>query len=598
MLLDAKRLDRLISMSKYGNLRINLFLAVVILLSGLVLYRLFVLSIVKHSAYTRTAQAQNENINNILARGNIYLSERNSEPFPAAVNKKFPLAYIVPSDIKQEKKDEVVNFLTGTFKIEPDQVREKINSNVDSLKVIARRLTNEQVEAVKRVDFEGVGISYEMDRFYPGNHMAANLIGFLGYDLEGQRAGQYGVEGYYDSDLSGREQSVAGLFDMVDPSFILKLIKGNFVKNSKDDASNNEVSSSFDRPADIILTIDRNIQLFVEDKLKNIIEKWEAEGGTVIVQEPETGKILAMADWPTFDPNSYSSTDPKKFLNKNIQSVYEPGSSFKPVTMSAGIDLSKITPQTSYDDVGFVNVAGYTIHNFSEKVFGRQTMTQVLEKSINTGTMFVENIIGDDNFLSYIINMGFGQKTGIDLPGEVSGDINNLYSGRKINYLTSSFGQGIAVTPLQLINAYSVIANGGKLMRPYVTDKITKEIGKEIVFQPEVVGIPISEKTAVKLQSMLVGVVDNGFDKARISGYDVAGKTGTAQMPDGRGGYSEDEFIHNFVGFAPAYNAKFAVLIKMDKPRGIAFAADSLSPVFKDIAAFLLNYYNVPPTRK
>ncbi len=224
-------------------------------------------------------------------------------------------------------------------------------------------------------------------------------------------------------------------------------------------------------------------------------------------------------------------------------------------------------------------------------------MAQVLEKSINTGVMFVENTIGDDSFLNYVINMGLGQKTGIDLPGEVSGDITNLYSGRKINYLTASFGQGIAVTPLQLINAYSTIANGGKLMRPYIVDRIIKEGGKQIVTQPEVVGIPISEKTAIKLQSMLVSVVDNGFDKARIPGYDVAGKTGTAQIPDGSGGYSEEEFIHNFVGFAPAYDAKFTILIKMDRPKGITFAADSLSPTFKEIAAFLLNYYNIPPSR-
>jgi cell division protein FtsI/penicillin-binding protein 2 len=248
--------------------------------------------------------------------------------------------------------------------------------------------------------------------------------------------------------------------------------------------------------------------------------------------------------------------------------------------------------------LGFINISGYTIHNFSEKVFGRQTMTQVLEKSINTGIMFVENEIGDDNFLNYVINMGFGQKTGVDLPGETSGDINNLYSGRKINYLTASFGQGIAVTPLQLINAYSAVANGGKLMKPFITDRILKEGGNQINFQPEIVSIPISEKTAVKLQSMLVSVVDKGFDKARISGYDVAGKTGTAQIPDGSGGYTEDEYIHNFVGFTPAYNARFTVLLKINRPKGITFAADSLSPSFKEISSFLLNYYGIPPSRK
>ena len=580
-------------MRRYGNLRINLFLVGVVLFSGLVLYRLFILSIVRHSAYSLTAQAQNENISNLLVRGNIYMSDKNSEIVLSATNRKFPLAYIIPQDISPDKKDKVAEELTMILGVGKDELRSKIDTNSSSIKVVARRVTNGQVEQIESLKLKGVGISYETDRFYPGASLGANVIGFLGYDADGRRAGQYGIEGYYNSDLSGKDPDVASLFKIADPSLLFKLFKQIFKKDNESVV----VESSFDRPADFVLTLDKNVQTFVEDKLKMLIEKWSAIGGTMLVQDPKSGKILAMADWPTFDPNNYSASNPSVFLNRSIQGVYEPGSSFKPITMSAGIDLSKITPQTTYEDVGYFNVAGYTIHNFSEKVFGRQTMAQVLEKSINTGVMFVENTIGDDNFLNYVINMGLGQKTGIDLPGEVSGDITNLYSGRKINYLTASFGQGIAVTPLQLINVYSTIANGGKLMRPYIVDRIIKEGGKQVVSQPEVVSIPISEKTAIKLQSMLVSVVDNGFDKARIPGYDVAGKTGTAQIPDGSGGYSEEEFIHNFVGFAPAYDAKFTILIKMDRPEGITFAADSLSPIFKEIAAFLLNYYNIPPSR-
>ena len=346
------------------------------------------------------------------------------------------------------------------------------------------------------------------------------------------------------------------------------------------------------------MTIDKNIQAYAEDKLESVLKKWNAQGGTIIVQDPNTGKILAMADKPSFDPNNYSDYQPGLFLNKSVQEVFEPGSSYKPITMSAGLDLGKVTPQTTFTDVGFIQAAGYTIHNFSDKVFGFQTMSQVLEKSINTGAMFVENLVGDENFLNYAINIGFGQRTGIDLPGEVNGDITNLYSGRKINYLTASFGQGIAVTPMQLINAYSAIANGGKLMKPYVVEKIIKEGGDEVVTKPEIMSIPFSEKTSGKLKTMLVGAVDNGFDKAKIKGYDIAGKTGTAQIPDGKGGYDEKEFIHNFLGFAPAYDPKFVILIKMDRPRGIAFAADSLSPTFREMAAFLINYFKIPPTRK
>jgi len=320
--------------------------------------------------------------------------------------------------------------------------------------------------------------------------LAADVIGFLGYDVEGRRAGQYGLEGFYDEDLSGREPNIASLFNLVNPSFVFKLLGSFFEKESVKSEPN------FDRPSDLVLTVDKNAQMFIEDKLKSLMEKWQAAGGTIIVQEPESGKIIAIADWPSFNPNSYSTVNPELFLNQSIQGMYEPGSSFKPIIMAAGLDLSKITPQTIYEDTGFVSIAGYTIRNFSEKVFGRRTMSEVLEKSINTGTMFVENLIGDENFLNYVVNMGFGQNTGIDLPGEVSGNITNLYSGRKINYLTAAFGQGIAVTPLQLLNAYSTIANGGKLMRPYIVDKIIKERGQEIISKPEIVGIPISEKTA------------------------------------------------------------------------------------------------------
>jgi len=296
--------------------------------------------------------------------------------------------------------------------------------------------------------------------------------------------------------------------------------------------------------------------------------------------------------------NNYWNFNPRLYLNSSVQDIYEPGSSFKPVTMAVGLDLGKIKPQTTYKDTGYVDVAGYRIRNFSDKVFNVQTMSQVLEKSINTGAMHVENLVGDDNFLDYLINMGFGQKTGIDLPGEASGNILNLYSGRKINYLTASFGQGIAVTPVQLINFYSAVANGGKLMKPYVVEKVIREGGTEEITKSEIMSIPISEKTSTKLKIMLVGVVDDGFDKARVKGYDVAGKTGTAQIPDKGGGYSKDEFIHNFIGFAPAYNPKFVILVKIDRPKGINFASDSLSPAFRDIVAFLLNYYNIPPTRQ
>jgi len=575
----------------HDNFRINLFFVIVLVVSGLILYRLFVLSYIRHSAYFRTATAQRENIVNVLARGNIYLKDSTSNNlFLAATNKKFPLAYIVPAKVDWKNDEVKISRVTDILKTDKDQILNTIQLEQNSSKVLARRLDVNQVEQIKNLNLKGLGISYETDRFYPGQKLASNVIGFLGYNPNG-RSGQYGIESYYDDDLFGKKATEASK-----STGVINFIK-NLIYDSKDISSAGR-NNIFNRPSDIVLTIDKNIQVYAEDKLESVLKKWNAQGGSIIVQDPNTGKILAMADKPSFDPNDYSDYQPGLFLNKNVQDVFEPGSSYKPITMSMGLDLGKVTPQTMFTDTGFVQAAKYTIHNFSNKVFGSQTMSQVLEKSINTGAMFVENIVGDDNFLNYSINTGFGQRTGIDLPGEVNGDIANLYSGRKINYLTASFGQGIAVTPIQLINAYSAIANGGKLMRPYVVEKIIKEGGSEEMTKPEVVSIPFSEKTSNKLKSMLVGVVDNGFDKARIKGYDIAGKTGTAQIPNGKGGYDENEFIHNFLGFAPAYDPKFVILIKMDRPKGIQFAADSLSPTFREVAQFLINYYRIPPTRQ
>ena len=580
-------------MKRYDNLRINVFFGLVLLLSGLILYRLFVLSVLKNSFYSLTAEAQNENVANILARGNIYVKDGEND-FLAAVNKKIPAAYIVPAYLKNGLNLELPAVVTRILGIDAGMIEKTIAGGGDAMKILARNLTNEQVAEIKNLKIKGLGITYETVRFYPGGSFASAVIGFLGYSENG-RAGQYGAEDFFEKELSGLTGQKASVFAGNSAKKVLGVFESAINYFKKNSAGQEDKTRA--RPADIVLTIDKTIQEFTEEKLDGLLSKWNAIGATIIVQEPFSGKILAMADRPTFNPNNYWNFKPNLFLNRSVQEIFEPGSSYKPFTMAMGLDLGKITPQTAYTDTGSVTVAGKTIKNFSEKIFGQSTMSEVLEKSINTGVMFVENLIGDESFLNYTVNSGFGQKTGIGLPGEASGDISNLYSGRKINYLTASFGQGIAVTPLQLINGYSAIANGGKLMRPYIIEKIIKGNGSEEITRPEIVGIPFSEKTTGKLKSMLVGVVDRGFDKARIKGYGIAGKTGTAQIPDGSGGYAKDEFIHDFVGFAPAPNPQFVILIKMDRPKGITFAADSLSPTFREMAQFLINYYKIPPTR-
>lgn len=418
-------------------------------------------------------------------------------------------------------------------------------------KVINKNPATDEVEQIRQIKDKETNIGYEDRRHYPEGAFLGQVLGFLGFESD-RRVGQYGIEAYYDEVI--RQES------------------------------------------DLVLTIDKNIQSFAEKELDYLLDRWHSTSGTITVQNPQTGAILAMAGSPSFDPNNYGRYPLGSFMNKAVQEAFEPGSSFKPIVMSGAIDKKKVTPETTYYDTGEVDIAGYKIKNFNEKSFGVQTMSQVLEKSLNTGAMFIENQLGDEDFLNYLINFGFGQVSGIDLAGEVPGDTSNLYSKRKINFLTASFGQGITVTPIQLINAYSAIANGGKLMRPYVVQEVIKSNGDRKQTEPEVIGTPISEKTSAQIKAMLVGVVEKGFDKATVKGYDVAGKTGTAQVASKTGGYSDD-FIHDIVGFAPAFSPRFVVLIKIEKPQGIKFASDSLSPSFGKITRFLLNYFQIPPTR-
>lgn len=550
-------------MKKNDSIRMYAVFGFVLFVALSVGWKLFTVSYLKHTLYSQTAQAQSGNINNLLLRGNIYIQDPGSAAdgqYLTATNKKFPLAYVIPSSIADPST--AVAKLHTILAIDTDTLNAAINSKTSASKVLARRITAAQVASIQALGIKGVGVQYETDRYYPAGPFLSSVLGFLGYGDSG-RAGQYGIESYFNDQLSGQA----------------------------------DTSGQAPRPADIVLTIDRNIQTFAEQELQSTLQKWHATGGTIIVEEPKTGKILAMADSPDFDPNNYSSSDQSSYTNRSVQSLFEPGSSFKPITMAAGLDTGKVTPDTTYTDPGVINIGGFQIHNFDNASHGTVSMTTVLEKSLNTGAAYVEGLLGQDNFLNYVVNFGFGQKTGVDLPAETGGNIANLYSGRQINFVTASFGQGIAVTPIQLVNAYSALANGGKLMKPYVVDHINYEGGKTVTTEPEVVGIPISAKTSEKIRGMLVNVVDKGFDKARIKGYSIAGKTGTAQIPAPNGGYEQGTFIHDFLGFAPANDPRFVVLIKMDRPQGITFAADSLSPSFREMAQYLINYFNIPPDR-
>ncbi|MBI2013847.1 MAG: penicillin-binding protein 2 [Candidatus Colwellbacteria bacterium] len=483
----------------------------------------------------RAASLSPENI--LPPRGIIYLADKNGNYLPAAMNRDYPLIYSDNRKIDDVKETATaLSLITG---ISAEDLGEKLKDSSDPFEPILKRVNEDQLSALSLQELKGISVAYETYRFYPFGTSASHLLGFVSIDNENP-GGAYGVEARYNETLTGDN---------------------------------------------IRLTVDKDIQAQAEAVLGGLIQKFSAEGGTVIVQDPKTGAILALASAPGFNPNKYGEYPLKNFLNPAVQSVYEPGSAFKVITMAAGIDSGKITPETAFVDTGELTLNGRTIKNWDNKAHDRVTMIEVLGKSLNTGTAFAERTMGHEIFYEYLTKFRFNKETGIDLPGEVAGSIRNLESNtRDINFATASFGQGISVTPISLITAVSAIANKGVMMKPYVNTDL----------KPERVERVISLQTSLKVADMMVKAVD-GAQVAKISGYTVAGKTGTAQIP-GKGGYSDD-VINSFVGFAPAYDPRFTILIKLDKPAGAPLAGLSVVPAFRDLAQFILNYYNVPPDR-
>jgi len=568
--------------------RIYFLMIVIFFLGSGILARLFSLQILKYDHYSVLAQDQQQFYATLFPqRGEIFMQDlsnqqRDGQEYrrPLAINKEFQQVYLVPKDIPQEEKQALVEQLSEILNLDKEIISERINKPNDPYEPLEHKVDQEVAQQIKELNIRGLGLISETWRYYPNQTLASHLSGFVGMVNE-KKIGQYGLEGYYQNELKGRSGFLTGEKD----------IAGYWIP------SVNQETELAQNGVDLVLTIDENIQFKVEKELSQIIERWKAESGTIIVMEPTTGAILAMANLPAFDPNEYGEVeDINFFLNPAIQEVYEPGSVFKPITMAIGLDSGKVSPDTVYNDEGYIQIKGSTISNVDGNAYNQQTMTQVLEKSLNTGAVFVQRAVGEDLFQEYIEKFNLHKPTGIDLAGEVSGNISNLYTGRDINLATISFGQGITVTPLGLITAIGAIANNGNLMKPFIVEKEVYPDGREIVTQPQVVNQVISSETAEVLTEMLVSVVENGYGKpAKINGYDVAGKTGTAQVSDlEQGGYSEDT-IHSFIGYAPAFNPRFIILIKLDKPQGIRFASDSVSPVFKRIAEYLLNYLEIPP---
>ncbi len=559
-----------------------------VLFALVIVIRLATLQILDHDAYQALATGQHSLFRQLYPeRGRIFVHDmKDSALVPIALNQSLSLLYADPRSIKDPKTiAESVGKILAYDQVHLDELIQRLSDASRVYVPIERRLKPDKAEALGALKLPGLAQTAEPSRLYPETSLGGHVIGFLGYAADGSLAGKYGIEGYFEKQLAGTPGSIRSEKD----------ISGRLI------AIGERAINPATNGSDIILTIDRSIQYTACASLRKAIQEHEAEGGSVIILDPSTGRILAMCGSPDFDPNEYRSVNAVSiFNNPAIFGSYEPGSVFKAMTIAAGIDAGAIAPTTTYNDVGEVNIGKFTIKNSDGKANGVQTMTGALERSLNTGMIFAMRKMGATTFADYVKKFGFGERTGIELESESAGDVSSLDSSSEIYAATASFGQGISVTPLQLAAAYAALANGGLLKRPYIVDEIRHADGSVDMRRPTDVRRVIDAKTSRLLGAMLVSVVEHGHGKqAAVPGYYIAGKTGTAQVArkDGHLGYEVDRTIGSFAGFGPVENPRFAMVVRLDNPKGVHWAESTAAPLFGEIASFLVKYFNIPPTR-
>lgn len=549
---------------------------------GLVLAgRLYLVQIVHGADYRQKADRQYSRPDEVLwDRGSIFFELRDGNRVSAAALKTgFTLA-IHPKDI--EVPEAVFDALSRKTAIDRDAFFAKAGKRGDPYEEVAHRLSRETAEAIGAQRLTGVSLYKERWRFYPGGGLSAHVLGFVGFDGD-VLAGRYGLERYYDDVLA---RNAAGAYQ----NFFAEIFSG--VK---------KVIGPGRSEGELITSIEPNVERFLEERLAELEETFDAKRAGGIIMDPQSGRIFAMALFPSFDPNDFGKeTDPNRFGNPLVENVYEMGSIMKPLTLAAGLDTGAITATSTYLDLGTLTLSGKTIGNFDGKGRGRVSMQEVLNQSLNTGAATVALALGKERFREYFRSLGLGEETGIDLPGEAAGLVRNLESGRDIELATASYGQGIALTPIQTVRALAALGNGGFLVTPHVVTEIKYKSGitrrvarteKKAVLKPE---------TSEEISRMLVEVVDRALLEGayKMPHHSIAAKTGTALIanPEDRGYYA-DRFLHAFFGYFPAYDPRFIVFLYVVEPKGVAFASHTLTEPFMSIAKFLINYYEIPPDR-
>ena len=565
-------------------LRARILSAFFILVGMLLVVRLYFVQIVHGKEYTKDATGQyTEVAPDTEARGDIYFTTKDGTLVAAAVMQSGWRIAITPKNIIDPAT--VYTQLNAIVPIDRQKFVASAAKTADPYEEVAFRVNDESAAQIRALKIPGVLLVHDEWRNYPAGGLAAQAVGFVGYQGD-KKVGVYGLEkGWNDTLL----ETASGLY--VNP---FAEIFSNLEEVVTSDPSAHQGS--------IVTSIEPTVQAQLEQTLDDVMKTYTPNLAGGIIMDPHTGEIVAIGARPSFDPNTYNTvTDPAVFSNPLVEGRYELGSIMKPLTMASGIDAGAITENTTYDDTGCITRSGKKVCNFDFKARGVIPMQEILNQSLNVGATFVAETTGHTVFTSYIKKLGFGEKTGVDLPGEIPGNIAQLGEGKgpDVNYATASFGQGISVTPLEMIRALATLANNGTLPNPHVVTGIRFDNGITRTIAATSGPQVYKPSTTAILTNMLTEVYDKALLKGAIKQdhYSIAAKTGTAQIAIPGQGYYTDRYLHSFFGYFPAHDPRFIIFLFAVNPHGQEYASATLARPFIGIAQFMINYYDIPPDR-
>lgn len=560
-----------------------------------VLGRLFYWQILSRERLQALAQSQHESTVRLAADRGLILA---ADGYPLVGNQPAYLVYAYMPDIEVATST-ISQALAPIVADTPEQIlatpsaelqqtlvelmeatlSARLANSTSSWIPLKRQINQQQKEQVEALGIHGIGFDQYQVRMYPESSMSAQLLGFVGSDGTGNPKGYSGLEGFYNLELTGR----SGLIQQEKDALGRPIVIGEFSDIKTRNGRN------------LVTHIDRSLQLLAESRLKEGIEKYGAASGEIVIMKPDTGAIMALASEPSYDPDLYKLYDTDLYKIPAIANTFEPGSIFKPLVMASAINEGLITPESTCDAdcAGPRKIGNYSIRTWNNEYSPGETMMQVLERSDNTGMVHVSFLMGEETFVKYLKAFGFGAETGIDLEAEAPTYLRKEWGD--IDLATASFGQGLAVTSMQMLTAINALANEGNMMQPQVVDKVIQD-GEELDIEPKLIRQVVSKETADTMKQMLIASAEHGDAKWAIpDGYLIAGKTGTAQVPIA-GHYDPNKTVASFIGFAPANDPQFTMIVRLNQPSTSIWASETAAPLWFELTRDLFVHMGIEPS--